>query len=102
MLAARFSKGTNMLPIAIALTAASAISTASLPPTPQMPSLDHHSLCGAGLDPEFVHFVPPAPTSGRNPLFRLISGSPNVYPTADPGAGIRACRQMLTRWAPLR
>jgi hypothetical protein len=86
-----------MLPIAIALTAASAISTASLPAAPQMPSRDHHSLCGAGLDAEFVHFVPPAPASGRNPLFRLISGSSNVYPTADPGAGIRACRQMLTR-----
>jgi hypothetical protein len=35
------------------------------------------------MDPSFVHFVPPAPTSAGNPLLRLVSA-----PLADNGPAL--------------
>ena len=59
------------------------------------PGLSSRSVCAARFDPEFVRFVPPAPSSARNPLLRLIA-APDDSAFA-PGAGA-SCKRMLTRY----
>jgi hypothetical protein len=69
----------DMSSVAMILAAAA---LAGAPPVDLKPSPSPHVLtaaaaseraCGPQLDPQFVHYVPPAPSSGDDGLFRLIS-----------------------------
>ncbi len=71
--------------VADAPRSASTAARTSAPPTRD---------CGRQLDPSFVHYVPPAPGSGRNPLLRLVS-SPTLATGAaivSPGRPMSSCR----------
>jgi hypothetical protein len=86
-----------MLPIALALAASMAAAPA--PPPADIASIVSQRGCLAQMDPQFVLFVPPAPSSGPNPLFRLISGSPDERSADTTRQGARACLQPLMRTA---
>jgi hypothetical protein len=94
------------MPLAAALVAA----TLSATPVPVVQAAENHPavgpdaltgvwspagpVCGRQFDPQFVRFVPPAPSSGRNPLLRLIAGRDDAVRLHDlPGS----CKRMLTR-----
>lgn len=54
--------------------------------------------CGPQIDPQFVRFVPPAPSQGSDGLFRLISAPGPHASGTSPGShpGDRAgCAHML-------
>jgi hypothetical protein len=88
-----------MLNIALALLASSSIAVAPAPAHADAWRIGARGECLAQLDPRFVLFVPEAPASGVNPLFRLISASPNAGPANGPTEGLRACKQYLERTA---
>jgi hypothetical protein len=85
-----------MLPIALALAAS--MTTAQPPPPPaDIAPIVSQGACLPQMDPRFVLFVPAAPSSGPNPLFRLISGSPGERLTDTTRRGAGACIQPLMR-----
>ena len=97
-----------MLSVAMILTAAS---LATAPPVSLKLSPSPHILaaaargeggCGPQFDPQFVHYVPPAPAAGHDGLFRLISSPASQ--TNDEALFVSrrtGCVRMgLTRYAP--
>jgi hypothetical protein len=58
---------------------------------------DAPSSCRSSIDPRFVQFVPSAPSSGSNPLFRLIADPAQEMKAALPVGGVNACKADLTR-----
>jgi hypothetical protein len=69
----------NMSSVAMILMVASVAATppadVQRSPAPHVapPAATSSSSCGPQIDPQFVHFVPPAPSAGSDGLFRLIS-----------------------------
>ena len=87
-----------MLQVALALAASMSVAQAPAP-WPELRPIVTPDACLPQMDRRFVLFVPEAPSSGPNPLFRLVSGSPGVRLT-DPARQVAgACLQPLLRTA---
>jgi hypothetical protein len=80
-----------MSSFAIALAATVALSAPGLRPA----AVAAHDSCPS-IDPQFVRFVPPAPSEKGNPLLRLISSETQVQAAAmTPRARQESCLQAL-------
>ncbi len=87
-----------MLSMALALAASMTLAQAPAFPADIAP-IAAQGACLPQMDPKFVLFVPEAPSSGPNPLFRLISASPRDRLTETTQKGAGACIHPLMRTA---
>jgi hypothetical protein len=88
-----------MPPVAFVLTAAALASTPAIDmQVPASRLFPRTLVCGAQFDPHFVRFAPPARTSGKNPLLRLVAGpGPGDIDARTAWGGGQGCVRMLTR-----
>jgi hypothetical protein len=87
-----------MLQIALALAASMSVAQVPAHQTDVRPIVSRGG-CLPQMDRQFVRFVPEAPSSGPNPLFRLISGSQDESLTFGPSRVAGACIHPLVRTA---